>query len=469
MVTTTVLIIILTVVCVLEWLIVKLISGQKLQKAETRCQIAELKNTEQSAKLEEQKQQIDKLNNALKEQDLNARLGQEKSIQTITELQTRLSEQALKFKELQENITTTKDQMKLEFESLAQKIFEEKGAKFAEQNKENLSTILSPLKEQIKDFKTKVEEVYDKEGKERFSLKEQVEKMHIAYESLSLEANNLVKALKADTKTQGDWGEINLKRILEFTGLKEGLHYFAQPNYQNEEGENLRPDIVVNLPDNRQIIIDSKVSLTGYERYFNSTDEAEKEQGIKDHLRSVRKHIQELADKKYENLKGINTLDFVLMFIPVEAAYFVALDNDTELYQMASSRKVLLVCPSTLLITLQLVGSLWRIDTQSKNVIKIADQGAKLYDKFVTFAEKFVEIKASLDKATSSYDKAHGLLSTGNGNLITQAQKLKELGVKSKKNLPDKLLLEADAEETISEESETDEETLMDLKEPEVG
>jgi DNA recombination protein RmuC len=337
--------------------------------------------------------------------------------------------------------------MKLEFENLAQKIFEEKGKTFTEQNKANLDLILNPFKQQITDFKAKVEEVYVNEGKERFNLTDQIKKMHEAYESLSKEANNLVHALKADTKTQGDWGELNLRRILDYTGLKEGLHYFSQPNYQNEDGENLRPDIVVNLPDNRQIIVDSKVSLVGYERYFNAETDAEKVQGKTDHLRSIRQHITELSEKKYEDLKGINTLDFVLMFIPVEAAYFVAINEDPELYKQASAKKVLLVCPSTLLITLQLVGSLWRIDSQNKNVIKIADQGAKLYDKFCGFVEDLSNIKDSMDKVGSHYEKAWNKLTAGNGNLINQAQKLIDLGIKTKKKLPEHLLLEAENSE----------------------
>lgn len=412
----------------------------KMKQEETDKAAGELKST------------IEKLNQDIKIVSASAedyRLSATGQITDLTQknatLEARLSEQMQKYQEQIELLNQAKEQMRQEFENLAQKIFEEKGKTFAEQNKSNLDLILNPFRQQITDFKQKVEEVYTNEGRQRFSLTEQIKKMHEAYESLSNEANNLVRALKSDTKTQGDWGEINLKRILEFTGLKEGLHYFVQPNYQTEGGENLRPDIVVNLPDMRQIIIDSKVSLTGYERYFNSTDEAEKEQGIKDHLKSVRKHIQELSDKKYEDLKGINTLDFVLMFIPVEAAYFVALNNDSEIYQMASAKKVLIVCPSTLLITLQLVGSLWRIDRQSKNVIKIAEQGSKLYDKFVGFVENFTEIKSNLDKTLKSYENAHGQLVDGSGNLISQAQKLIELGVKSKKQLSNKVLLEAQA------------------------
>ncbi len=368
-----------------------------------------------------------------------------------TELETRLAEQTNKLKEQIELLNSAKEEMKKDFELLAQRIFEDKGNAFREQSKEQLNLLLNPFKEQMADFKKKVEEVYIKEGQQRFSLAEEVKKMHSAYESLSQEANRLVNALKADTKTQGDWGEINLKRILDFTGLKEGLHYYSQPNYKNETGENLRPDIVVNLPDNRQIIVDSKVSLTGYERYFSAVEDSDRDNGVKEHLKSIRRHVLELSEKKYEDLKGINTLDFVLMFIPVEAAYFVAVNHDPELYKFASEKKVLLVCPSTLLITMQLVGSLWRIDDQKKHVNEIAEQGAKLYEKFVGFVSSMADIKKHLEKSLEAYDKAHKQMSEGKGNLISQASKLIRLGVKAKTRLPEQVLLEADEIDEIPE------------------
>lgn len=446
MVSSPVLIIVIAVSCLLEWLLIKLLNNKKQSELSSELKLSR-------SQVDESKQRIEQLNLEIKDKQLHEltiidKANQEATLlkQKIAELETRLSEQTKSLKEQLENLNAAKEQMKQEFENIAQKIFEDRGKTFTEQNKANLDLILNPFRLQINDFKAKVEEVYITEGKERFSLTEQIKKMHEAYESLSNEANNLVRALKADTKTQGDWGEINLRRILDFTGLKEGIHYYTQSNYQNDAGENLRPDIVVNLPDSRQIIVDSKVSLTGYERYYNSTNDTEKDVGIKDHLKSIRKHVQELSEKKYEDLKGINTLDFVLMFIPVEAAYFVAIDNDSELYKYASEKKVLLVCPSTLLITLQLVGSLWRIDDQKKHVYEIADQGGKLYDKFVGFVENFETIKTNLDKTNKAYDEAYGQLVDGKGNLINQAQKLKLLGIKSKKKLPDKILQEADAD-----------------------
>lgn len=424
--------VVIALAVIITTVVVWLLSDKKHQPIKNQLSVAQTQNSELKVTNEKLSQEQKTLQQEIT--TLEKRNSQ---------LETQLTEQTTKLKEQIELLNTSKVQMKQEFENLAQKIFEEKGKTFAEQNKSNLDLILQPFRQQITEFKSKVEEVYINEGKERFSLTEQIKKMHSAYESLSQEANNLVHALKADTKTQGDWGELNLRRILDYTGLIEGLHYTSQSTYQNEYGENLRPDIVVKLPDNRNIIVDSKVSLVGYERYFNAETEAEKEQGKADHMASIKQHIKELSEKKYEDLIGINTLDFVLMFIPIEAAYFVAINSDSELYKQASTKKVLLVCPSTLLITLQLVGSLWRIDSQNKNVMKIAEQGGKLYDKFHAFVDDFSKIKISLDKASLSYDEAYKKLSTGNASLITQAHRLVDLGVKVKKKLPEHLLLEA--------------------------
>jgi DNA recombination protein RmuC len=452
MVSTAVLIIALIAAGFVVWLVTKLLGNQKQMELKSELKVLQTQNEELSR------------NRISLEGEVKSK-GEEVSglLQKKAELETRLQEQGKNLLEQIANLNAAKEQMKLEFENLAAKIFEEKGKIFSEQNKTNLDLILTPFRQQISDFKAKVEEVYVNEGKERFSLTEEIKKMHSAYESLSKDADNLVRALKSDTKTQGDWGEINLRRILDFTGLKEGVHYLVQPNYKNESGDNLRPDIVVNLPDSKQLIVDSKVSLTGYERYFNAVDDSEKDAGIKDHLKSIRKHIQELSEKKYEDLKDINTLDFVLMFIPVEAAYFVAVNNDTELYQYASGKKVLLVCPSTLLITMQLVGSLWRIDDQKRHVHEIAEQGALLYAKFVGFVNSMTDIKKHLDNSVKAYEKAHSQLAEGKGNLISQATKLVKLGVKTKTTakLPDNLLLASEQSE-FTDETEEIEGTILE-------
>jgi DNA recombination protein RmuC len=430
----------LAVAVVLAWLITKLLYGQKLLVAK-----AELKNTLSQTDELKQKQE------GLKEELKNSAQEASELKQQNSGLLTRLEEKEKNFKEQIENLNKVKEQMKLEFENLAQKILEEKGSKFSEQSKEQLNHLISPLQVQIADFKKKVEDVYVDEKTQRVSLKNEIDKMHSAYETMSREADNLVHALKADTKMQGDWGEINLRRILDFTGLTEGVNYFVQPNYKNEAGENLRPDIVVNLPNEKQIILDSKVSLTAYERYVNATEEAEKLAGLKEHIKSLRKHVTELSDKKYEDLQGINTLDFVLMFVPVEAAYFAAIEEDKELYRFASGKKVLPVCPSTLLITMQLVVSLWRWDKQNRFAREISDQGAKLLEKFAGFLENMDKIQSSLNKSQEAFELAQRQLYKGPGNLISHAEKLTKLGVKVSSKTHDKLLEYIELGETATQ------------------
>lgn len=419
MVSTAVLIVALIAASVIIWVISTLLGRQKQTELAAELKLAQ-------AQREELRTQADKL--ALEKAAASEQVST--LLQEKAALQTRLSEQEKNLKEQVANLEQAKTQLKLEFENLAQKILDEKGSKFSEQSKEQINNILNPLHIQLKEFKEKVEKVYVDEATQRVSLKNEINKMQSAYETLSKEADNLVHALKADTKMQGDWGEINLRRILDYIGLREGVNYFVQPNYKNEAGENLRPDVVVNLPNNKQIILDSKVSLTAYERYVNASEDTEKESNLKEHIKSIRKHVTELESKKYEDLPEINTLDFVLMFIPVEAAYFAAIEGDTELYKFASEKKVLPVCPSTLLITMQLVVSLWRWDKQNRYANEISSQGAKLLEKFAGFLSNLDEVGKHLLKGQEAFDKAKKQLHQGPGNLISQAQKLTALGVK---------------------------------------
>ncbi|MFB3844270.1 MAG: DNA recombination protein RmuC [Candidatus Cloacimonadaceae bacterium] len=419
MVSLPIFIISLFAVAILAWIIATLVSKQKQAKLSSELNAA--KN-----QADELKNQIQQLNNDLKTANQeNVSLKQQNA-----SLETRLQEQGKNLKEQIDNLNAAKEQMKLEFENLAHKILEEKETKFDEHTKEQMNNLLSPLQTQLEDFKKKVEEVYINEGKERFSLQNEIKNLHAAYETLSEEANNLVHALKADTKMQGDWGEINLRRILDYIGLQEGINYFVQPNYKNEEGENLRPDIVVNLPNGKQIIVDSKVSLTAYERYVNAETDNEKQNNLDEHIKSIRKHVIELSEKKYEDLPGINTLDFVLMFIPIEAAYFAAVEADNELYKFASEKKVLPVCPSTLLITMQLVVNLWQWDKQNRYAQEISAQGAKLLEKFSSFISSLDDVKYHLGKSTDALEQAQKKLYQGKGSLITHADKLTRLGVK---------------------------------------
>lgn len=322
----------------------------------------------------------------------------------------------------------------LEFEKLAHQIFEEKSGKFTEANKLNIESLLKPLQENIETFKKKVEETYDKESKERFSLEKEVKNLIENTQKISQEANNLASALKGQIKKQGDWGETILERILEMSGLVRDREYYVQGNLKDEEGQNLRPDIMVRLPDNRNIIIDSKVSLNAYLRYSEADTKEQQDIFIAQHLSAINQHIDQLSSKKYDELT--QSLDFVIMFIPVEPAYILAVQADPELWAYAYTRRILLISPTNLIAVLKIVADLWKRELQNKNALEISRQGASLYDKFAGFVHSLEDIGKHITKAQDSYNQAMGQLKQGKGNLLNQAEKLKKLGVKSTKLLP---------------------------------
>jgi len=336
-----------------------------------------------------------------------------------------------------------------EFENIATKILEDNTQKFTKQNKENLETILKPLGDNIDKFKKKVEEVYDKESKERFSLGNEVEKLVKLNHIISEEAHNLTNALKGNSKTQGDWGQMILENILEQSGLVKDREYFIQEYLKdedgkylkNEEGKKMQPDIIVTYPDNRKIIIDSKVSLTAYTSYTGTDDKDEQQKALKDHLKSIRKHIDDLSGKSYQDFAA--SMDYVMMFIPNEPAFLLALQSDSTLWQYAFKKKIILISPTNLIAALMLIENLWKREYQSQNAQAIADRGTALYDKFVGFVDNLTDIGTNIAKTRKSYDAAFGQLKEGSGNLIGQAEKLKKLGVKSKKRLPTNLVTEA--------------------------
>jgi DNA recombination protein RmuC len=351
-----------------------------------------------------------------------------------------------KLTEHKSEIEKLQDKFTKEFENLANKILEEKSSKFTKQNKENIQTILNPLKEKIASFEKKVSENQEKSTGMHSALKEQLTHLKDLNKQMSKEAVNLTNALKGDSKTQGDWGEAQLEILLEKANLVKGIHFSTQGGYRDDDGRLKKPDFVINLPDNRHLIVDSKVSLTAYENYFSTTNEGEKEIYLKKHLESIRKHFKELGDKKYDALYEINSPDYVLMFVPVEPALLIALNKVNSLYLEALDKNVVLVSTSTLLATLSTVSSIWRQENQKKNVIEIAKQAGALYDQFVNLTNDLIKVGNQLQTVQGSYDSSMKKL-TGRGNLITKVEKIKKLGATTSKNLNQNLLDRAIEEE----------------------
>ncbi len=338
------------------------------------------------------------------------------------------------------------DKFTKEFENLANKIFEEKTQKFADQNKINLGEILTPLGEKIKDFEKKVHDTFLSETKDRTSLKEQLNMLHQLNQQMSKEANNLTKALKGENKTQGNWGEFILESILEKSGLVKDREYSIQQTFTSEDRKRQQPDVIINLPENKCIIIDSKVSLTAYEKYSSAETDEEREIAAKEHLLSVKTHIKTLSDKSYQNLKDINTLDYVILFIAIEPAFILAFQKDPEFTNDALAKNILVVSPTNLLGTLRIIASLWKVEKQTQNAIEIAEKAGALFDKFVGFTEDLIVLGKKMKDGQEAYEAAMNKLSSGSGNLVKKANSIKLLGARGTKQLNQNLLNRADQE-----------------------
>lgn len=348
-------------------------------------------------------------------------------------LQSKLEEQKAELEKLNERFAH-------EFKNLANEIFEEKSKKFTEQNKTNIHDLLNPLKEKIGEFQKKVEDS-NKEGAERnASLVTQIKHLSDLNKQITKEAENLTKALKGDSKAQGNWGEVILERILEKSGLEKGREYETQVSETGNDGKRYQPDVVIRLPDNKHVIVDSKVSLTAYERFVNKENEADELVQLKLHINSIKTHVKGLSEKSYQNLYGLDGLDFVLLFIPIEPAFTLAVQHDQDLFNDAYSRNIVIVSPTTLIATLRTIASIWKQEYQNKNAIEIARQGGALYDKFQSFTEDLISIGKHLNGTQKAYQESMKKLSEGSGNLVKRAESLKKLGAKASKQMDERLL-----------------------------
>ena len=398
-------------------------NGLAREKAANELAISELKASVEAIRIEKE--------------NFNIELTKKEAL--VDNLRTKLEDQRADIEKLQEKFSK-------DFEILASKILEDKSKKFTARNKENIEQILNPLQEKIRSFEKKVEDTNKESIDRQSALREQIFSLSKLNERLSTDAINLTKALKGDSKKQGDWGEFQLEILLEKVGLQKDIHYSTQGGYRDEDENLKKPDFIVNLPENRHLIIDSKVSLTAYEKYFNANDKLEESNALKSHISSIRKHFKELGMKKYNDLYSINSPDYVMMFVPIEPALMIALQEENNLYLDALDKNVVLVSTSTLLATLTTVASIWKQEDQKRNVIEIAKQAGALYDKFEGLIQDLLKIGNQINASQTSYKAAMNKLTEGKGNLVRRVEKLKVLGAKTQKSLPEKILEKAKEE-----------------------
>lgn len=397
-----------------------------LARAEERSIILQQENSSLNSELNREREKLEQANKSLES------------------LRSYYQAQQEKIQELNSERERNQEKFNKDFELIANRILDEKTQKFTEQNRNNLDTLLNPLKENIKAFEEKVDKVYKLESDERNILKGVITQLVELNKMMSVETQNLTRALKGDNKKQGNWGEMILERVLERSGLVKDQEYRIQASVQSEEGNRLQPDVIIDLPDNKHLIVDSKVSLVAYSRLLDCENEADRDIHIKQHITSLRSHITSLSSKNYSDLYKINSPDFVMLFIPIESCFSIAVQKDAELFNYAWDRRVVIVSPSTLLATLRTIASIWKQERQNRNVMEIARLSGEMYDKFVGFTLDMESIGKYIRQSQDTYDKALNKLSTGRGNLAVTAQKIKNLGAKTGKQIDHKLLIEAE-------------------------
>jgi len=404
----------------------------KIKSTESVWQDREIKSKEVESALRQELKEVQ-----AKKSELEIALAREES--KSINLEEKLLEQKQELEKLQEKFTK-------EFENLANKILDEKSEKFTKSNKENIENILTPLNKKIKEFEEKVEKSQKENISIHSSLKEQLLTLQTQNLKITQEAENLTKALKGDSKMQGNWGELVLERVLEKSGLEKDREYSVQQSFKREDGTRVLPDVIIHLPDGKKMVVDSKVSLTDYERYTNAEEE-DRPKFLKDHINSLRRHVEQLSAKKYEDLYEMESPDFVLMFVPIEPAFAVAINEDVSLYNKAFEQNIVIVTPSTLLATLRTIDSMWSNEKQQRNAMEIARQAGALYDKFVGFMQDLTQVGKKMDDAKGEYKNAMNKLFDGKGNIIGRIEKLRTMGAKAKKSLPEPILKRANEDD----------------------
>lgn len=415
------------------WLLNKSAQSSVLQDVRTRLLVEQEKSLGLASQLNEEK----KVASVERNKVLELSTVFSRTDADYKNLQLKLAEQQKEMEGLQEKFTT-------QFENLANKIFDEKGKKFADQNKINLGEILNPLREKISDFEKKVELTNTESIKNHSALREQLTNLKELNQQITKEASNLTRALKGDSKAQGNWGEYILESILEKSGLVKGREYFIQESLTSEDGKRLQPDVVIKLPDSKNLIIDSKVSLVAYERFMSADDETERSVQLKQHILSLRQHIKGLSEKNYQTLYSAASLDFILLFVPIEPAFSASVRYDVEIFNDAFEKNIVIVSPSTLIATLRTISSIWKQEFQNRNTVEIARQATALYEKFRGFTEDLIEMGNQLKRTQSSYEGAMNKLSTGKGNLVSSVEKIRLLGLKPTKTIDQRLVERAD-------------------------